>query len=155
MNDYKQKALETAHCQSDPLNIYILLADTAPVFITTVIAYYTSSKVDLHKTKVSGFPCHATGYLGDKRVQGQTWILGFLLPTTSCVICSPYSLFHTHMAIIAKEVKLLSWHIPLGAFLLVHHARECGEKNLSFLTGNGVDKSPFCLQVNLKWLSWQ
>ena len=36
MNDYKQKALKTAHSPLDPLNIYILLADTDPVFITVV-----------------------------------------------------------------------------------------------------------------------
>ena len=36
VNDYKQKALKTAHSPLDPLNIYILLADTDPVFITVV-----------------------------------------------------------------------------------------------------------------------
>lgn len=33
LDDYKQKALETAYCQSDPLNIYLLLADTDLLFI--------------------------------------------------------------------------------------------------------------------------
>lgn len=118
MNDYKQKTLETAHCHSDPLNIYILLAGTDPVFITVVAP--SKSQTRATKLKVSGFPAHDTGCLGVKRAQGQTesqGILVFLLSAASCVIYHHhYYLLNAYMAVTAFEVKIFFWRICMGHF---------------------------------------
>lgn len=153
MNDYKQKALETAHCQSDPLNIYILLADTDPVFITLVAPCRLQTRSAHNEGSLAslGRPLAISGVRGHKVRPEYSSFCYWPLPVLFAIIII-YSL-PTWPSLQKRWIYSLGisvWgHFPL--FIMPVN----GGKFLSFLTGNGVDNSPFCLQVNLGWLSWQ
>lgn len=80
---------------------------------------------------------------------------GLKLPlATSCVIYHHHCyLSNAHTAVTAYIMKH-SLGISIWDIFMCIVPIKWG-KNILFLTGNGVDSSLFCLQVNLKWLNWQ
>lgn len=155
MDDYKQKALNS----SQPIGSFKYLHSAG--WHRPSVYYCGCFRQALNNIYTQW------GYLASQVMPLAIWgLTGHKVRTESqrrLMSCNWPLLCYFLIVIVYSMPTWLSLHIKLKYSLGTHLwdislfiMPISGKKqNLFFLTGNGVDSSSFCLQVNPKWLSWR